>query len=71
MYLEYRDTYEKSTSFRIDVNPEVLHGYLMRHQKGGGEDLCWANHAFRMNAGVESGDYQCECQQWEHIGVAI
>jgi hypothetical protein len=36
VYLEYRDTYDKSTTFWIDVNPEVPHGYLVRHQKGRG-----------------------------------
>jgi hypothetical protein len=35
VYLEYRYTYDKSTTFRIDVNPDVPHGYLMRHQHGG------------------------------------
>jgi hypothetical protein len=44
------------------------------HQKGrggGGEDFCWANHAFRVHADVESGDYRYECRQWEHTCMDI
>jgi hypothetical protein len=70
VYLEYRDMYDKSTTVWIDVNPEVPHGYLVRHQKGG-DDFCWANHAFRVHADVENGEYRCECRQWEHTGMAI
>jgi hypothetical protein len=36
VYLEYQDMYDKSTTFRIDVNPEVPYGFLVRH-RGGGE----------------------------------
>jgi hypothetical protein len=73
VYLEYRYTYDKSTTFRIDVNPDVPHGYLMRHQQGGGggKDFCWANHVFRVHADVENGYYQCECRQWEHTYMTI
>jgi hypothetical protein len=45
VYLEYSSTYDKSTAFCIEPNPDVPHGFLVRHQKGGG-DFCWADHAF-------------------------
>jgi hypothetical protein len=61
VYLEYRDTYDKSTAFRMVPNPEVAHGYLVRHQKGRG-DFCWSGHAFRVHAAVEKGGYRCECR---------
>jgi hypothetical protein len=65
VYLEYRQTFNKSTSFRMNANPGVHNGYLMRHQWDGG-DFCWLDYAFRVHADVESGEYSCKCRQWEH-----
>jgi hypothetical protein len=67
VYHKYRKTFDKSTAFRMDPNPGVHHAYLVKHQKGGGE-FCWSDHAFRVHANVENGDYRCECRQWEHTG---
>jgi hypothetical protein len=67
VYLEYRETFTKSTTFRMEPNPAVRNGYLVKHQRGG-DEFCWANHAFRVHADVENGEYRCECRQWEHTG---
>jgi hypothetical protein len=62
VYLEYRQTFNKSTVFQIDENPGVHNGYLMRHQRAGGS-FCWSNHAFRIHADVKNGEFKCECRQ--------
>jgi hypothetical protein len=53
-------TFDKSTTFRMDPNPGVHHGYLVKYQKGGGE-FCWSDQAFRAHVDVENGEYRCEC----------
>jgi hypothetical protein len=65
VYLEYKQVFDKSTTFRIYPNPGVPNGSLMKHQ-GGGCGLCWSNLALRVHADVEKGEYRCECRQWEH-----
>jgi hypothetical protein len=60
VYLEYRQTFNKSTAFRMDENPGVPNGYLMKHQRGGG-NFCWSDHSFRIHADVMNGKYRCEC----------
>jgi hypothetical protein len=49
----------------MDENLGVRNGYLVRHQRGGGS-FCWSNHAFRIHADIENGEFRCECRQWEH-----
>jgi hypothetical protein len=65
VYLEYRQVFDKNTSFRKDPNSDMPNGFLVNHQRGGG-GFCWSSHAFRVHANVEKGEYQCECWQWEH-----
>jgi hypothetical protein len=36
VYLEYRQVFNKSTTFRMDQNPSVPHGFLVKHQRSGG-----------------------------------
>jgi hypothetical protein len=45
VYLEYRQVFDKSTTFRMDPNPGVTHGYLVKHHHGSG-GFCWSDHAF-------------------------
>jgi hypothetical protein len=74
VYLAYRDTHDKSIIFQIYVNADLPHGYLVRHHRRGGEggrDFWSVNHAFRVHADVEIGDYRSECWQWEHTGMLI
>jgi hypothetical protein len=50
-------------------NPGVADGYLMKHhRKSGG--FCWSNHAIRVHANIENGEYRCEWRQWEHTGTS-
>jgi hypothetical protein len=65
VYLEYRQVFDKNTSFRKDPNSDMPNRFLVKHQRGGG-GFCWSSHAFRVHANVEKGEYQCECRQWEH-----
>jgi hypothetical protein len=51
----------------MDENPGVSNGYLVKHQRGVG-NFCWSDHAFRIHADVENGEFRCECCQWEHAG---
>jgi hypothetical protein len=53
VYLEYRETFTKSTTFRMEPNPAVRNGYLVKHQRGG-DEFCWANHAFRVHAELKT-----------------
>jgi hypothetical protein len=62
VYFKYRQVFDKSTAFRMDPNPSVPHGYVVKHQWGGG-GFCWSNHAFRVHADVEKGEHWCECRQ--------
>jgi hypothetical protein len=41
----------------MDENPGVHNGYLMKHQRGGG-NFCWSGHAFRIHADVENGEFR-------------
>ncbi|XP_066392231.1 protein FAR1-RELATED SEQUENCE 1-like [Miscanthus floridulus] len=70
MYQEYKREYANSTAFLIEPNPdpEVMNGYLVRHEKGAGS-FCWAQYAFKVVADKEAGVYECECKQWEHTGL--
>jgi hypothetical protein len=63
----YKQTFNKSTTFQMDENPDVHNGYLVVHQWGGGR-FCWLDHAFRIHADVENSEFRCECRQWEHTG---
>jgi hypothetical protein len=45
VYLKYGQLFDKSTTFRIDPNPGVPNGLLVKHQRGGG-GFYWLNHAF-------------------------
>jgi hypothetical protein len=65
--LEYRHVFDKSTPFRMEPNPGVPNGFLVKHQRGAG-GFCASNHAFRILADVVQGEYGCECHQWEHTG---
>jgi hypothetical protein len=67
VYLEYRKVFDKSTAFRMDPNPGMPNGFLVKHQRGGG-GFCWSNHAFCIHADVVQDEYRCECHPWEHIG---
>jgi hypothetical protein len=58
VYLEYRQVFDKSIAFRMDPNPGVPNGFLVKHQRGGGE-FCWSNHAFCVHVDVVQGEYQC------------
>jgi hypothetical protein len=61
VYLEYRQVFDKSMTFRMDPNPGVSNGFLVKHQRCGG-GFCWSNHAFRVHADVVQGEYRCECR---------
>jgi hypothetical protein len=63
--LEYRHVFHKSTTFRMDLNPGVPNGFLVKHQRGGG-GFCWLNHAFHIHVDVVQGEYRCKCHQWQH-----
>jgi hypothetical protein len=65
VYLEYRQVFDKSTTFRMDQNLGVPNGFLVKHQQGAG-GFCWSNHAFHVHADVLQGEYRYECHQWEH-----
>lgn len=69
VYQEYKKQYNYSTAFLIAPNPDpmVRNGCLVKHEQGGG-NFCWARHAFKVVADVQSGQYRCECKQWEHTG---
>jgi hypothetical protein len=69
VYLEYRQVFDKSTAFWMDPNLGVTHGYLVKHHRGSG-DFCWFDHAFRVHADIDNGEYRYECRQWEHIGMS-
>jgi hypothetical protein len=56
VYLEYRQVFDKSIAFRMDPNPGVPNGFLVKHQRGGGE-FCWSNHAFCVHVDVVQGEY--------------
>jgi hypothetical protein len=56
VYLEYRQTFDKSAAFRIDVNPDVPNGFLVKHQRADG-DFCWSGHSFSVHADVENGEF--------------
>jgi hypothetical protein len=49
VYLEFRHVFDKSTTFRMDPNPGVPNGFLVKHQQGGG-GFFWSNHAFCVHA---------------------
>jgi hypothetical protein len=36
VYLQYRYVFNKSTTFRMDPNPGMANGFLVKHQWGGG-----------------------------------
>jgi hypothetical protein len=36
VYFKYRQVFDKSTAFRMDPNPSVPHGYVVKHQWGEG-----------------------------------
>jgi hypothetical protein len=57
VYLEYRHVFDKSTTFRMDPNPGVPNGFLVKHQRGGG-GFCWSDHAFHVHADVVEGEYR-------------
>jgi hypothetical protein len=64
VYQEYKKEYNNSTVFviRLDPNPEVRNGWLVKHEQGGGI-FCWAQHEFKVVADKEKGEYRCECKQ--------
>ncbi|CAN6352006.1 unnamed protein product [Urochloa humidicola] len=70
VYKEYKTQYNNSTAFIIEPNTDerVKNGYLVKHETGEG-NFCWAQHAFRVIADKEAGEYKCECKQWEHTGL--
>jgi hypothetical protein len=35
VYLEYRQVFDKSTTFRMGPNPSMPNGFLVKHQSGG------------------------------------
>jgi hypothetical protein len=67
VYQEYKQEYNNSTAIviRTDPNPEVINGWLVKHEQGGGI-FCWAQHEFKVVADKENSEYRCECKQWEH-----
>ncbi|KAF8740723.1 hypothetical protein HU200_013775 [Digitaria exilis] len=67
VYNQFKKEYNNSTAFLIELNPLVRNGWLVKHQNGGG-NFCWADHEFKVVANKESGEYTCECKQWEHTG---
>jgi hypothetical protein len=60
VYLEYRQVFDKSITFRMDPNPGIPNGLLVKHQWGAG-GFCWSNHAFRVHADVLQGEYHYQC----------
>jgi hypothetical protein len=69
VYLEYRQVFDKSTTFQMDPNPGVADGYLVKHHQGSG-GFGWSDHAFRVQANIKNGEYGCEWRQWEHTGMS-
>jgi len=72
VYQEYKKQYNNSTAFVIepDPDPRVKNGWLVKHENGEGS-FCWAQHAFRVVADKDAGEYSCECKQWEHTGLVV
>ncbi|CAN6317598.1 unnamed protein product [Urochloa humidicola] len=70
VYKEYKTQFLNSTAFVIEPNPDptVHNGYLVKHETGAGS-FCWAKHEFKVIADKESGEYSCECKQWDHTGL--
>jgi hypothetical protein len=56
VYLEYRETFDKSTAFRIDADPAIPNGFHVKHQRAGGNFL-WSDHSFSVHADVEKGEF--------------
>jgi hypothetical protein len=58
VYLEYRKVFDKSTAFRMDPNPGMPNGFLVKHQRGGvgsvGQIMLFASMQMwcRMNIGA-------------------
>ncbi|CAN6355746.1 unnamed protein product [Urochloa humidicola] len=69
VYKEYKTQFLNSTTFVIEPNPDptVHNGYLVKHETGAGS-FCLAKHEFKVIADKESGEYSCECKQWDHTG---
>lgn len=68
VYNVYKKEYNNSTAFSIEPDPAEENGYLVKHETGGGT-FCWAQHAFKVHADKDAGEYYCECKQWDHTGV--
>jgi hypothetical protein len=62
VYLEYRQVFDKSMTFRMDPNPGIPNRFLVKYQWGAG-GFYWSNHAFRVHAYVLQGEYRYECRQ--------
>jgi hypothetical protein len=72
VYQEYKREYQNSTAFTIrpDPNTEKSNRWLVKHEQGEGS-FCCAQHEFKVTADKDSGEYKCECKQWEHTGMLI
>ena len=72
VYQEYKKQYNNSKAFVIepDPDPKVKDGWLVKLENGE-SNFCWAQHAFRVVADKDAGEYSCECKQWEHTGMVL
>ena len=63
VYQEYKKQYNNSTAFVIepDLDPMVKNGWFVKHENDEGS-FCWAQHAFRVVADTNDGEYSCGCK---------
>ncbi|GJN40194.1 hypothetical protein PR202_gb29375 [Eleusine coracana subsp. coracana] len=62
---------QNCTSYRID--PDIEAGgsnWLVSHTNLSSK-ISWGQHQFKEKADSETGEYKCECREWEHTGVQL